>query len=725
MTIHIDKGQVSRRSVLAGVGGMSFCLALGSDGAKLFSAAEANTPADAKAFNAWVRIAPNGTVTILTAGAEMGQGSMTSLPMIVAEEMDADWSKVVLEWAPADAKTYGYLFGNNRMMAIVGSRAVQVYFNDLRNVGAQVRKVLLINAAEKWGVDAASLRTEPGFVLNPANGQRLSYGDIAAFGKIPSPLPTVDAKELKARKDWRLIGKGVARRDIPAKVNGSAVFGIDVRLPGMVYASTLHSPVHNCTPESWNDAEIKKLPGVIATVRLPNGIAVVADRFERALAGRNALKATWQKGKASGFNSEQALEKDYEKVHNDPKATTKTVQEAGDVKSAFAGAAKVQKAEFRSDFGYHAQMEPLNALAQFNEAGDRLDIWEGSQAPDLTRNVVAKVLGLKLEQITHHQCYMGGGFGRRNGGFEAVEAALIAREVKRPVKLIWTREEDIAQGRFRPQAFQCLEAATDNSGKVTGWKHCVVGDDGGFALLTGGMKIPYYGVPNQHLELRNIDHGVQIKHWRAVAHVFNVFAIESFIDQLAVDAGMDPIQFRIERMGATPKARKCFETVAQMCDWKSPRPPGHAIGVSITERSGSLGAGAVEISLNRDTGKIKVHKVWVAVDGGTVVTPKAAKANVESAIIYGLSSVLHERVTVKDGVVQQSNFHDYSLMRMSDLPEEMHVQFVDVDTRPTGLGEIGNPFIAGAISNAFHRLTGKRLRHLPFTPERVQAALKA
>ena len=725
MTMTIDKGQISRRSVLAVVGGMSFCLALGSDGARLFSAAEANTPADAKEFNAWVRIAPNGTVTILTAGAEMGQGSMTSLPMIVAEEMDADWSKVVLEWAPADAKTYGYLFGNNRMMAIVGSRAVQVYFNDLRNVGAQVRKVLLINAAEKWGVDAASLRTEPGLVLNPANGQRLSYGEIAAFGKIPSPLPTVDAKELKPRKDWRLIGKGVARRDIPAKVNGSAVFGIDVRLPGMVYASTLHSPVHNCTPESWNDADIKKLPGVIATVRLPNGIAVVADRFERALVGRNALQATWQKGKASGFNSEQALEKDYEKVHNDPKATTKTVQEAGDVKSAFSGATKVQKAEFRSDFGYHAQMEPLNALAQFNEAGDRLDIWEGSQAPDLTRNVVAKVLGLKLEQITHHQCYMGGGFGRRNGGFEAVEAALIAREVKRPVKLIWTREEDIAQGRFRPQAFQCLEAATDNSGKVTGWKHCVVGDDGGFALLTGGMKIPYYGVPNQHLELRNIDHGVQIKHWRAVAHVFNVFAIESFIDQLAVDASMDPIQFRIERMGATPKARKCFETVAQMCDWKSPRPPGHAIGVSITERSGSLGAGAVEISLNRDTGKIKVHKVWVAVDGGTVVTPKAAKANVESAIIYGLSSVLHERVTVKDGVVQQSNFHDYSLMRMSDLPEEMHVQFVDVDTRPTGLGEIGNPFIAGAISNAFHRLTGKRLRHLPFTPERVQAALKA
>jgi isoquinoline 1-oxidoreductase beta subunit len=723
MTMTIDKGQVSRRGALAGIGGMSFCLAFGTDGAKLFSAAEASTPANAKTFNAWVRIAPNGTVTILTAGAEMGQGSMTSLPMIVAEEMDADWSKVVLEWAPADAQNYGYSFRNQRMMAIVGSRAVQLYYNDLRTAGAQVRKVLLQNAAEKWGVSAATLRTEPGVVINPANGQRLSYGEIAAFGKVPTPLPAVTAGELKGKKDWRLIGKGVPRRDTPHKVNGSAVYGIDVRVPGMVYATTLHSPVHNTAPESWNDADIKKMPGVIATMRLPNGIAVVADRFERALAARNALKVTWQKGKAAGFNSEQALNTDYEKVHSDPNAPTKTVQAVGDVKAAFAGAAKVQKAEFRSDFGYHAQMEPLNAVVRFNAAGDQLEIWEGSQAPDLTRSVVAKALGLKLEQVTHNQCYMGGGFGRRNGGYEATEAALIAREVKRPVKLLWSREEDLAQGRFRPQAFQCLEAATDATGKVAGWKHCVVGD--GDALLTGGMRIPYYGVPNQQLELCGLSHGVQVKHWRAVAHVFNVFAIESFIDQMAVDANMDPIAFRFERMGATPKARKCFETVAQMCDWKAQRPAGRAIGVSITERSGSLGAGVVEISLNRQTGKIKVHKVWIAIDGGQIVTPGPARANVESAILYGLSSVLHERVTVKDGVVQQSNFHDYNLMRMSDVPEEMHVQFVDVDTRPTGLGEIGNPFIAGAISNAFHRLTGKRLRHLPFTPERVLEALKA
>ena len=707
----------------------------------LTSRAEANTPADAKPFNAWVRIAPNGAITIYSAGAEMGQGSMTSLPLIVAEEMDADWSKVSIEWAPTDVPSYGYadpivpanrdslglvvggrtLTLTKRSMMIVGSRAVMMYYNDLRMAGAQVRKVLLANAAERWGVDAATLRTEPSAVVNPANGLRLSYGEIAAFGKIPSPLPAVAASELKSPSQFRLIGKSVPRHDTPLKVNGTAQYGIDVKLPGMVYATSLHSPVHNSEPDSWNDAEIKRMPGVIATVRLPHGIAIVAQHFEQAINARNALKATWKPSQATNFNSENALA-GYDKVHDDPKAQAQAVEQKGDVKAAFANAAKTYKAEFRSDYGYHAQMEPMNAVVRINEAGDKVEVWEGSQSPDTIQSDVAKALGLKPEQVTVNQCYMGGGFGRRSVGDTSVECARIAKDVRRPVKLIWTREEDLAQGMFRPQSFQCLEAATDASGKVTGWKHCVVGD-GGFLLLTG-IKIPYYEVPNQFIERRGVSHGVQIYFWRAVGHVFNVFAIESMVDQMAVDAKMDPIDFRFQRMSITPKARKCFETVAQMCDWKTPRPAGRALGISITERSGSLGAGVVEISLDRSSGKIKVHKVWVAVDGGVIVTPSAAKANVESAIIYGLSGTLHERATLKDGVVEQTNFHDYNLMRMSDVPDEMQVQFVDVDTRPTGLGEIGNPFIGGAISNAFFRLTGKRLAHMPFTPDRVLEAIK-
>src|SRR5437660_7545664 len=396
--------------------------------------------------------------------------------------------------------------------------------------------------------------------------------------------------------------------------------------------------------------------GVIGIVKLATGLAVVADHFDAAKAGRDALKVTWHTGKAEGFNSDRAL-KDYVKIHADPNAQAVKLEQKGDVTAAFASATKTYHAEFRSDYGYHAQMEPLNAVVRLNDAGDKAEVWEGSQAPDESRKAVAKALGLKEEQVDFHQCYMGGGFGRRGLGDYAAECALIAKEVRRPVKLIWTREEDIAQGMFRPQSFQCLEAATDASGKVTGWKHCVVGD-GEFLLVTG-IKIPYYGVPNQQIEMRGVSHGIRLKHWRAVGHVFNTFAIESVVDEMAAAANMDPIEFRFQKMGIIPKAKKCFETVAQMCDWKAPRPADRALGVSITERSGSLGAGVVEISLDRSTGKIKVHKVWVAVDGGVIVQPEAAKHNVESAIIYALSSVLHERVTLKNGEVEQSNFHGY------------------------------------------------------------------
>ena len=733
----IDR-DLSRRSVIAGLGGMAFCMAVGNDRVHLMSQAQANALANAP-ITPWVRIAPDGRITILSAGAEMGQGSMTSLPLILAEEMDADWSNVAIEWAPPDAKVYGYKdpFGTENLMWIVGSRAVQLYFTQLRMAGAQVRKVLIANAAQKWGVDAETLKTEPSVVINPANGARMSYGEIAAFGTIPPTLPTVDPKELRERKNFRLIGKAVPRRDIPSKVNGTAQYAIDVTLPGMLYASSLHSPVHSAqpgiwdpgkqdqsgaAPESWNDAQVKAMRGVIAIVPLANGLAVVADHFAAAKAGRDALKVTWRKAKAEGFNSDRALE-DYVKVHADPNAQAVKLEQKGDVTAAFATAAKTYHAEFRSDYAYHAQMEPLNAVVRINEAGDRVEVWEGSQAPDESRKAVAKALSLPLEQVDFHQCYMGGGFGRRSLGDYAAECALIAKAVRRPVKLIWTREEDIAQGMFRPQSFQCLEAATDASGNVTGWKHCVVGD--GEALLVTGIKIAYYGVPSQAIERRGVSHGIKLKHWRAVGHVFNTFAIESFVDQMAVDQAVDPIEFRFERMGATPKARKVFETLAEMSNHKAKRAEGRAIGISITERAGSLGAGAVEISLERTSGKIRVHKVWAAIDGGVIVQPAAARANVESGILYGLSSVLHERITIRDGAVEQSNFHDYSVMRMSDLPEELHVRFVDVDSRPTGLGEIGNPFIAGAISNAFYRLTGKRLRHLPFTPERVLETLRA
>jgi isoquinoline 1-oxidoreductase beta subunit len=722
MNITVKTPDLSRRQVLAGVGGLAFYGVMSANGLRLASPAAAATDT-AQRITPWVRIAPNGAITILTAGAEMGQGSMTSLPMIVAEEMDADWSKVSLEWAPAEAETYGYGQAGRRSMSISGSRAVKEYYAQLRVVGAQVRKVLLNNAAEKWGVEPATLKTEPGVVINPANGDKLTYGEIAAFGKVPEELPAVDKSELKPKSQFRIVGKSMPRWDIPFKVNGSAQYAIDVRLPDMVYATVLHASVQESEPESWNESEVTAMPGVVRTVKLKKGVAVIADSFEQAMAGRKALKVNWKLSKAQGYDSEKALEQQYAKVHADPAAKVEKVDTKGDTAGAFAGAAKTFHAEYRSDYGYHAQMEPLNATVRISENGDRVEVWDGSQAPHDSRRKVAEALGVKQDQVFFNQCYMGGGFGRRSLADYTVEAAQIAKESKRPVKMVWTREEDLGYGMFRPQTFQCLEAALDDTGKVAGWRHCVVGDGG--SLITGGMKIPYYALANQDIEQRGVSHGIRLKHWRGVAHVFNVFAIESFVDEMAAQQGIDPIEFRIKHMAMVPRAVKCFETVAQMCDWKAKRPDGRALGVSISERSGSLAAGVAEISLNRDAGKIRVHKVWMAVDSGLVVQPEAARANVESGILYGLSSVLHERVTVKEGIVEQKNFDTYNLMRMSDTPEHIEVKFVERDAPPAGIGEIGNPFVAAAVANAFHKLTGKRLYHMPFTPERVKEALKA
>ena len=722
------ENKVSRRGFLKGAGGLTFAVSIGAGGVQFLTASEAKALAGHTDMSAWVRISPDNTVTILSAGAEMGQGSRTSVPLMLAEEMDADWNNVYLDTAPADPKIYGYTRKRrgrvSHSMAIVGSRAVMMYFKPMRMAGAQVRKVLMLNAARKWGVPVSQVRTEPNVVIGPG-GKRLTYGEIAGFAKVPAVLPKVSASELKKPSEFRLIGKSLPRRDIPGKVDGSAKFAIDVQLPGMVYASTVHSPVQGAKPLSWNEAKLKKLKGFIGIVKLKQGVAVIADNFEHVMAARTELEVKWSKAKADGYNSEEALEKDYPKKSADPKTKAKKIAARGDAEKAFASAAKTYKADYRCDYGYHAQMEPLNAVARINGTGDKVEIWEGTQAPGRSRSMIAKALGFKPKQVIHHQMLMGGGFGRRSQTDYTVEAALISQKIKKPVKMIWTREEDINYGMFRPQSFQHLEAALDGSGKLMGWKHSVIGD--GRRLLSGGMKIKkYYKVANQTvMEQSAGKHGIRTKHWRAVAHVFNVYAIESLIDEVAAAQGMDPLEFRLKNVPLTAKARRVLEKVAQMSDWKKKRPSGRALGLSMTERSGSLGAQVAEVSVDRKTGKIRVHKVWTAVDGGIIVQPEAAMRNIESGVHYGLSSVLKERATIKNGAVEQSNFHDYEVLRMADAPEEVHVEFLDRPTKPTGLGEIGNPGIGAAVANGFHALTSKRLYHMPFTPDRVKAALKS
>jgi isoquinoline 1-oxidoreductase beta subunit len=714
--------RISRRGFLGGTAGLTFAVAFGAKGLSLIS--EAQAKAAGHEVGAWVRITPDNLITIITPAAEMGQGSMTSVPVVLAEELDADWDKVTLEMAPAEPEIYGYTRRGRKSMGTYASLAVRSYYNQMRVVGAQVRKVLLQAAAREWGVNPVELTTEPSVVVHAASNRRMSYGEIAAFAELPAKMPDVAKGELKKKAQFRLIGKPVQRHDIPDKVNGSAQFAIDVQLPGMVYASTVHSPVQLAKPKSWNEAEIEALPGVIGTVALDRGIAVVADSFEHVIAARDALEVEWAKGAAAeGYDSQKALDQTYAAIAEDKGAVSKTVKETGDVDVAFANAAKIYKANFRSDYGYHAQMEPLNGVARFNASGDRVEVWEGTQAPGWSRRMIARALGFTRDQVIHHQRYLGGGFGRRSNTDYTIEAVLIARAIKRPVKMIWTREEDLAYGMFRPQTLQCLEAALDRDGKIAGWRHCVIGD-GGRLIYSGIQIFEYYGILNQHIELRGASHGIRLKHWRAVAHPFNIFAIEGLVDEMAAGEGMDPLAFRRERMAMTSKAKRVFDAVEKISDWQARRPEGRALGLSVSERSGSLGAGVVEISLNRQSGKIRVHKVWVAIDGGTIVQPEMARRNVESGIIYGLSSVLKERVTIKGGAVEQSNFHDYEVLRMSEAPEELHVAFVDRDTKPTGIGEIANPFIAAAVANAFHALTGKRLYHMPFTPARVLEALK-
>jgi isoquinoline 1-oxidoreductase beta subunit len=717
-----NKATISRRAFIGGAAGLSFAISFNLDGVALI--AEVKAGATTLNVGAWVRINTDDSITITTPAAEMGQGSMTGVPVALAEELDADWSKVRLEMAPAEPAIYGYPSGGGMSMSISGSRAVMSYFEPMRIAGAQVRKVLLQAAAKKWDVDAGRLVTRPNAVIDPATDRRLSYGEIAEFAVVPAQMPLVSTDELKKKSEFRLIGTALARHDIPAKVDGSAKYSIDVQLAGMVYASTVHAPVQMAEPEHWNDVEVRKLKGVIDVVGLEYGVAVVADTFEHVIAARKALHVSWSKAAtAEGYDSEQALGSQYEFIAGDVESASKQVINTGDSERVFKNAAKVYKANFRSDYGYHAQMEPLNAVARFNPAGDQVEVWEGTQSPGDSRAKIAAALGFKASQVIHHQQYMGGAFGRRSITDYSIETVMIARAIKRPVKMIWTREEDLAFAMFRPQSLQCVEAALDKQGKVAGWRHCVIGD--GDRLLYSGIRLErYYEIPNQLVESRGVSHGIRLKHWRGVAHPFNLFAIEGLIDEMAALEGLDPLEFRRVRMTMTAKAQQVFKAVERISDWHAPRPDGRALGLAVSERSGSLGAGVVELSLDRQQGKIRVHKVWIAIDAGIVVQPEMARRNVESGVIYGLSSVLKERATIRNGAVVQSNFNDYQLLRMADAPEEIHVEFLDRDTSPTGIGEIGNPFIAAAVANAFYSLTGKRLYHMPFTPERVRQSLE-
>ena len=733
MNSTIRRSELSRRQMMIGAAGLSVAFAI-----RPADAAVPATERAGQAMSPWISIGTDGSITIMSAATEMGQGSMTALPLIIAEELDADWAKVRIVPAPPLDHIYGNP-GFAGMMYTAGSNAVTSYYVPLRIVGAQARRVLLDNAAHKWGVPVEELTTEPSVVVHAKSGRRLTYGDIAAFAELPAKAPDIKPEQLKKAADFRLIGKDVLRVELPAKVNGSATYGIDVQVPGMLYGTVLRAPVEGSVPDKIADAKAKAVPGVTAVIRLPHGVGVVAQTAWAAFAARQALigSVTWTRtGVAWGFDSDKAVEAFAADAKNLSRAA-RDWSAQGNARGAFENAANVVEGDYRCDYAYHAQMEPLNAVASVAPAGDAVEIWAGTQSQTTATEAPAKLLGISREKVKLHDLLMGGGFGRR-GNRDVdfiIDAVMLSKEVSRPVKVMWTREDDVHNGRFRPLSGHYLRAAFDASGKLTAWHHRVAADritpfmdpvrfqagGGRDGMVMAGTDVRGYDVPHQLVEQLYRDTGVRTNPLRGIGVTANKFATEAFMDEVARKRGTDPLAFRLELLKGTPRAYKVVERVAQMAEWGRKR-DGRALGLAYIDYSGSQVAGIAEVSLDRGDGQIKVHNFWCTIDCGVAVQPDNVVAQTESSIVYGMGMTLSERISIKDGVVEQSNFYDYHLPRLNEVPE-MHIELIQTDNHPTGAGQMATPLIAPTVSNAIMELTAVRLRHSPFTPERVKKAL--
>lgn len=715
---------ISRRKFLKSSGGLSLYIGVSGILPQLISCKDREKVAETlskEPLTAWVKLADDGQMLIYNPAAEMGQGSMTSLPVLFAEEMDADWSKVSVEFSPQETDIYGSpgWSPGSKLMFTVGSRTTNSYYTVMRKAGAQARYILLHTAAKHWEVPIDELETDNGAVLHGPSGRKLGYGQLVQYLDIPDSLP--EEPTLKNPEDFRLVGQDLPRIEIPAKVNGSAGFAIDVQLPEMVYGVLERGSLHGARPELMNEAEIRGMEGVLRIVPFDYAIGVVATTLEAALNAKKSLEINWSDSTASGFDSQASYGTYQQRASEKPPG--EVITEIGSTEEAFASAARVYTADFRNDFVYHAQMEPLNAVIRVAADGSSAEAWVGSQQGPDSKLGIPDLLGIPPERVTINLQYLGGGFGRRSMNDFVTECAVLAREMApRPVKLFWTREDDVRYGAYRPMSLQRVRASVDARGRLTGFSHCVVGDGGN--LVASGIQNDHYDIPNQFAEWREMKHGVRLKHWRSVGHGPNKFAIECMLDEIAADQGADPVAFRRTLMAKSPRALATLERAAALADWDGPTPEGRAKGVAFVEH-GSLGTGICEISLNRETGQIRVHRFWCAIDAGVPVQPDNIRAQIEGGIIMGMSSVLKERITIREGQVQQTNFGDYPLLRMEEAPESIETEIIPSAEHPEGVGETGTPLVAGAIANAFLRLTGKKLRHLPFTPDRVREVLNA
>ncbi len=715
--VNISRRTFIKASALA-IGGL--VIAFSTPNAKRFlmpgipvaNAADDNSKLPAP--NAFLHIGTDNTITVMLAHSEMGQGIWTTLPMLIAEELDADWSKIKVVHAPAAPAYIHTAYG---IQITGGSSTTWSEFDRYRQAGALTRALLVSAAAQKLGVPADSITTENGFAIS--GKQRVSYGDLA---EAAAKLETPKSVTLKAPKDWKIIGKSTKRLDSPEKINGSAKFGQDVHFDGLMTAMVARSSVFGGSVKSFDSSAAKKIKGVQQVVQVPTGVAVIADNYWSAKQGRDALNVEWDLGPNASLDSKVLLSNFRKMTTTQGLIATK----AGDSKTAMSKGKKFVEAEYVLPYLAHSPMEPLNCTVKIDK--DACEIWTGTQMQGTDQQAAAKILGLKPEQVTIHTLFLGGGFGRRaNPAADFVsEAVQVAKAAGVPVKTVWSREDDVKGGYYRPMYLHKAKIGLDASGMPTAWDHVAVGQsimlgtpfeafmikEGVDATsVEGAADSPYFkSIPNYQVSLHTVKTGVPVLWWRSVGHSHTAFVMESLVDELAHAAKKEPLAYRRALLKDHPRHLAALNLAAEKADWSKPLPKGTFRGIAVHESFGSFVAQIAEVSVEK--GSVKVHRMVCAIDCGLAVNPDSLKAQMESSISFGLGAALHSEITFKDGMVEQSNFHDYQVLRINEMPK-VEVHIVQSAEKMGGVGEPGLPPVAPAVTNAIFAATGKRIRTLP------------
>jgi isoquinoline 1-oxidoreductase beta subunit len=721
----IDAQDPARRKFIKDTAALAGGLVIGfylPKSGRAYAAEEAPKPGKKKIYppNAFIRIAPDDSITIIVNKSEMGQGVYTSLPMLIAEELEADWNRISVESAPVAAV---YNHTSYPMQMTGGSSSVPSSWEQMRRVGATARVLLVRAAAQQWGVPENECHAENSMVSHAASGRDASYGTLA---DIASELPMPDNVALKSPKDFKIIGKATRRLDTPAKINGTAQFGLDVYLPDVLTVLIARSPVFGGKVKSFDATEALKVAGVQGVYQVPTGIAVAATGFWPARTARDLLEIEWDEGPGASLSTPKMIA-EYLKLAKRPGAVARKV---GDTKRGLKKAHKFISAEYEVPYLAHAAMEPLNVVVELKP--DHCTIWTGTQMQTVDAAMAAKTAGLKPEQVEIHTTFLGGGFGRRANPRSdfVIEAVQAAMAVGKPVKVVWTREDDTRGGNYRPMWADHIVAGIAKNGKPVVWKHTIVGQSivagtmfEAFLVhngidatsVEGAADLPYQ-IPNLQVDLHSTKNEVPVQWWRSVGHSHTAFVVETMMDELAHLAGKDPVAYRLANLPAASRYRGVLQLAADKAGWgKVKLPAGHAYGVAVHKSFNSYVAEIAEVSLEK--GRIQVHRVIAAVDCGMVVNPDGVHQQIESAVAYGLSAALHGAITLDKGRVVQSNFNDYQPVSYSEMPR-IEVHIVASSEPPSGIGEPGTPPIAPAVANAVFKLTGKRMRRMPFDREK-------